>query len=63
MSNAVRRADLLDNFVLKGFIACAKYVSATDNGSLQNRIVVRVAYDGRRDFRQFRQDAGRFQKN
>ena len=62
-SNAVRGSDILDNVVSKGFIAGAKNIGAANNGGLQNRIVVRVAYNGRRNVGQLHQNAGRFQKN
>jgi len=62
-SYAVRCADSFDNLVSKGFIASAKNIGEANNGGLQNRIVVRVTYDGRRSFRDLRQNARRFQKN
>ena len=61
--NAVRGADQFDNFVSKRFVAGAKNIGAAQDGGLQNRVVVRVAYNGRRNFRQLHQYARRFQKD
>lgn len=55
--------DPLDNFVTKSLVAGAKNVGAAQDGGLQNRVVVRIAYDGGRNLGEFHQNARRLQKN
>ena len=47
----MRGADSFDNFVSKGFIASAKNIGVSNNGGLQDRVVVRVTYYGGRSLR------------
>jgi hypothetical protein len=60
-SYAVRGADPFDNFVPQGFVAGAKNIGVAHDGSLQNSVVVRVSDNGRKNLRQLRQNACRFQ--
>ena len=59
----MRATNVLYLLVAECFIAGAESIGATDNGGLQNGVVVRIAYHGRRRRRDFHQNAGGFQKS
>lgn len=47
-SDAMRGTDFLDGFVAEVFIQGAKNIGFAGNGGLQNRVVVRIAHNGRK---------------
>jgi len=48
---------------VEGFVACAKNVGPACDGGLNNRIIIRVAHDGRDCARQFNHDPAGFEKS